>query len=302
MWIPKPLILPFNRRMTYTFHKLADWQLGGNVCDEEMIRTEVHEIVDNPQAVWCFLGDIEDEDRPTTRVRRRANNADRPEVNLRDAQKHLAWIDQKVIPIMAPLTQRPCLGVLAGHHWTQLTPARNSVQYICMRLSQIAKKKNGYKVPYLGVMQSWAPIRFEGTGSLKGERIRRMFHLEHGVGGSQAVGSALKKLEKRAKGIYADVYARAHDLKLEVTKIDSVEASGESETPRIYHRTKLLLNTGGASRAHELTRGNPTYPEQGGMSPATMGWARVNAYLRKYYPWEKQRDGRKWTCLLRGEI
>ena len=302
MWIPKTLALPFRGRDVYRFHILGDFQLGSESTDEDMIRGEVEDILAYKNSVWTFTGDIEDEDRPTTRVRRRSVNADRPEVNVRDAQKHMAWIDQKVIPILKPLTQRPCLGILAGHHWTWITTARNSAQYICTRLTQHAKETNGYGVPYLGVMQAWARVRFQGEGRLKGEKIRRLFHLEHGVGGSQAVGSALKKLEKRAKSMHADVFARGHDLKLEAAKIDMLEAGGENETSKIYHRTKLLLNTGGASRSLALTKKDPPYPEQGGMGPTTMGWARANAYLRPYRAWERHRDGPKWTCDMRGEI
>ncbi len=297
MWIPKPLVLPFRQRTCWSFYMGGDDQLGGNVSDEFAVREWVDEVLADQSAVWAKLGDIEDEDRPTTRIRRRSMNADRPEVNQRDAAKHLAWIDQKVIPIMRPLIKRRCLGILAGHHFTQITSVINSVQYICRKLTSLG----GYPVPYLGQMESWAPVRFEAEGHAGRERIPRLFHLQHGTGGSQAVGSALKKLKKTADGIYADVYVRGHDLRLEATRIAQL-SPGTGDVPTIANRHALLVNTGGASKSRTLTRGTPIYPESGGMGAVAMGWAKVNAYLRPYRDGEDRRGTRKWTVKLKAEI
>jgi len=50
--------------------------------------------------------------------------------------------------------------------------------------------------------------------------------------------------------------------------------------PELEHRTVPLLNVGAATRAYNITRGDPSYTEAGMMRPLTMGWGILKARLR----------------------
>ncbi len=283
-WISE-IELPFKGPTLFNIHALADWQLGSESTDKRIIKRKVAEIAADPHALWCFLGDIEDDDRPSTRARRRSSFADRPEVPAADAKKHRAWIEKEVLPIMAPLVKRPCLGVLAGHHWTQLERGTNSVQYICAALSAMGKEK----VPYLGQMSAWVWLHFIRRGVKHPQSFRRLVHIQHGAGGGQAVGGSLRKLEVASQRLYADAYIRAHSCALEAMKYDVVKPkpkriprSGEPAAQTVYleHRTVPLLNVGSATRAYNVSTGDPTYTEAAMMRPLTMGWGILKARVR----------------------
>ena len=239
----------------------------------------------DPHGMVVIAGDIEDDDRPSTRGKRRQMFSDRPEVLNADAMKHLQWIDREVIPIMMPLTKMPLglVGVLAGHHWTQLTPAMNSVQYICNKLSDLS----GKKIPYWGEMSSWIYLRFKGKGRWDGKSVTKLVHVQHGAGGGQSLASALNKLEMTAQGFPADVYIRAHDCKLVAAKTARVYPRDHEGVPELNSKDIALLNVGAATRGYNLTVGAPDYVEAMMMRPTALGWGVVHFDLRPAFPWEE---------------
>jgi hypothetical protein len=96
-------------RTPYEFHLhgLCDIQAGSTSTSLNIVKRWIQEIVDDPIDSGIIIpGDIEDEDRPSTRERRRSAFADRPEVAFRDAEKHRAWVDKEVIPLLLPLQKR----------------------------------------------------------------------------------------------------------------------------------------------------------------------------------------------------
>ena len=270
-------------------HALADLQIGSESCNEKLIKRRVEEICSDPHAMVVIAGDIEDNDRPSTRAMRAKTFADRPEVLSNDAKKHLSWIDHEVLPILKPLTKMPIgiIGVVAGHHWTQLTPDMNSVQYICNRLSAMGKNK----VPYLGIMSSWIYLRFRGKGKLNGHAATRLIHLQHGTGGGQTLASALTRLERTAQGFPADVYIRAHDCKLIGAKTVEVFPKDTEGEPELLSKDIVLLNVGAATRGYNLTLGPIDYVEQEMMRPTAMGWGCVHFDVRRAYKDEDSKRG-----------
>lgn len=292
-WNQKWLI-PFDR-LPYKFNLecLADWQIGSRSCCLWKIDQHIDDILEDAQTTdsgVIFAGDIEDEDRPTTRVLRAKIAAERKEVVERDSMKHIAFLKQDVLPRLLKLhkgTKYGILGGVAGHHWTQLTeyenqdgttvPAINSVQWLFRELEQLT----GKPCHYLGEMMSFLDFRFMHKS--QGHAVRQVGMLQHGEGGGQTKGATVGKLERAAQGFDAAFYIRGHDCQLVGTKTDQLYAKETKLEAKsmIACRTKAMLNLGSATMGYELGRGAPAYPEQGMMRPATMGWGKIKFRIRK---------------------
>ena len=288
--------IKYEGKQTFKLYNLADLQIGSSGFFLPMLKRWIERIVADPDSLWCLLGDITDDDRPTTRQRKKQAFSDRDEVLKSAVRDHLGWIDNKVVPLLAPLTKRPCLGILAGHHWMSISQNWNSAQYICHKLSRLG----GHKVPYLGEMSAWVRLHFvPKRKEMSGHSFDRMIHIQHGVGGSQAVGSALKKLEKARAHFEADAFIRAHDCKLEATKVNTVGASRRKGSHQVIARVVPLLNTGSATRGYLMTKKQPAYPEDGMMAPNAMGWGTLEMEVPREFSWERMGEGRKnngnWT-------
>lgn len=267
----------------FHLHGLSDLQIGSKDASLRIIEQRVAEIAADPvDSGTVILGDIVDEDRPSTRVMRQAAFAGREEVNERDGENHMAWIDKFVIPYLLPLqkTKYGIMGVLAGHHYTNITPGLNSAEYICNRLRELT----GREVPYLGIMSSFLDIRFRC--GLKG--LRTVGHLQHAEGGGQTKGSTIARLERTAQGFEADFFMRAHDCQLVATKVDKLFAkeSKADGAPNIMSRTIPFLNLGSATQGYQPSKKSISYVEQGMMRPVTMGWGSLFMKIRKAWNYE----------------
>lgn len=279
--------IPFGK-YPYEFHLhgLCDLQIGSSSTIVEMIKMRVDEILNDPCDSGVIIpGDIEDEDRPSTRSIRRSAFADRPEVPERDAEKHRAWIDQAIIPILLPLqkTRYGIMGVLAGHHWTQLSSAQNSVEYICQQLSL----RSSRKVPYLGQMSAFMDLRFRHNSGRTS--IRKVGHVQHGEGGGQTKSASLNKLDRTTQGFIADFYIRAHDCQIVASKFDQLypkEIHNAAGEPVLLARHIAVLNLGSATRGYEIGKGAPSYIESKMMRPTALGWGSLKFKIRKSRRWE----------------
>lgn len=292
--------IPF-QKTPYEFHLhgICDLQLGSRSTSLSVIKSRIYEICNDPVDSGVIIpGDIEDEDRPSTRAIRAATFAGREEVIGRDAAKHRDWLDRHVIPVLLPLqteTKYGIVGVLAGHHWTKLSPVQNSVQYICQELSRLSKKK----VPYLGEMMSYLDLRFHNGP----KSFRKLGLIMHGEGGGQTKGSTIQKLERAAQGFEGDFFIRGHDCQLVATKTDKLypkESRNAQNKPEMLSRTIAYLNLGAATRGYEMNIDSPSYVEQALMRPTTMGWGTIRFKFRRAYRWEDSAHSIK--CVLNVEI
>jgi len=274
--------IPFQSQpYEFHLHGLCDLQIGNETTSLSTINHRINKILADPCDSGIIIpGDIEDEDRPSTRRIRRSAFADRSEVWYRDAQKHMAWLDKEVIPLLLPLqkTKYGIMGIIAGHHWTQLSNVLNSVEYMCMELTRLSKKE----VPYLGQMSSYMDLRFQTpSGSLQ-----KMIHVEHGQGGGTTEASTVNKLLRTAKGSDADAFIRAHDCQVIAWKsprMSPKRLKDPSQQPDMLSRTIPFLNLGSATRGYVMSRGEPSYVENAGLSPKTMGWGTMKFEIRKAF-------------------
>lgn len=279
--------IPFSsQKYKFHLHGLSDLQIGSRSTIIDKIRMRIESILDDPEDSGVVIpGDIEDEDRPSTRVIRKAAFAGREEVVERDAKKHMSYIKDKIIPVLLPLqkTKHGIMCILAGHHWTQLSSAINSAQFIAQELT----RQSGRLVPYLGHMSAWMDLRFRPGGGNGNGTVRHIVHVQHGVGGGNARGSALRKLDLAAHGFHADSYIRGHDCQIEAAKIDQLYPKKSDElNPDIMARTIGFLNLGAATQGYEKTRGAPAYPEEKMMRPSAMDWGTLKLTVRRARKWE----------------
>ena len=280
-----------------TLHAIADMQLESGSCDRRLLLNAIREISNDPSGgMNIILGDIEDADRPTTRSRKQQAFGDRLEVLDQEGKIYLSYLDHEVIPMLLPLaqTKNGCMGILAGHHWKRLTKDLNSVQYICQRLSVLSKRK----VPYLGQMSSWIWLKIcigdRGTNYMK-----KLIHVQHGVGGGQTLASALNKLEMTSRAFEAELLIRAHDCKLVTAKFDRLYPKN-GDTPTLLHRTIGLMNIGSFTRGYALSTEEPEYPESGMMRPTTLGYGKAHFDIRKSYVHED--PSTQWMADIKLEI
>lgn len=266
---------------------LADWQLGSRSTCLWKIDQHIDAILERAQyrdTAVIFAGDIEDEDRPSTRALRQHIAADRAEVVERDAEKHMAWIDRDVLPRLLKLhtkTKYGILGGVAGHHWTRLSPALNSVQYMFNEL----QRQTGKPCIYLGPMMSFLDFRFrkstKGATASSPNALRLVGLLQHGEGGGQTKASTANKLERSARSFDADFHIRGHDCQILGTKSDQLYAKeGHGGPPAIHSRTRAMLNLGAATMGYEMNKGPSSYIEDGMLIPATMGWGTIKFKIR----------------------
>ena len=279
----QPWTFPFDA-LPYRFNLecLADWQLGSRSTCKWKIEQHIDDILERAKTTdsgVIFAGDIEDEDRPSTRAIRQQIAAERAEVVERDAEKHMAWLDRDVVPLLLRLHKGTKYGILGGvawHHWTKLSPALNSVQYLFGEV----QRKTGKPCVYLGEMVSFIDFRFRSTNGNK-HAIKQIGLLQHGEGGGQTKGSTISKLERAAQGFDADFYIRGHDCQLVGTKTDQLyPKESHGGMPEIHSRTKVMLNLGAATMGYEMRKESSSYIEQGMMRPATMGWGTIKFRIR----------------------
>lgn len=281
-WSEK-FVIPFEK-LPYRFNLecLADWQLGSRSCCRWKIEQHIDDILENAKHTdsgVVFAGDIEDEDRPSTRVIRAKIGAERGEVIERDSMKHVSWLERDVIPLLLKLhkgTKYGIMGGVAGHHYTQISSGVNSVQYLFRRLQELT----GKPCVYLGEMVSFLAITFKAPDNAN-KAIRLVGLLQHGEGGGATKSSTINKLDRAVQGFEADFYIRGHDCQLVGTKTDQLytkETRGGE--PQINCRTKVLLNLGSATMGYEMRKDSSSYIEAAMMRPATMGWGTIKFRIR----------------------
>lgn len=294
--------LPYN----FNLECIADFQLGSRSCCEWKIEQHIKDILENAKHTdsgVIVAGDLEDEDRPSTRVIRAKIAAERGEVVERDSMKHVAWLEAKVIPMLLEIhegTKYGIIGGVAGHHFTQISSGVNSVQYIYRRLEELT----GKPCKYLGEMVSFLDFTFERLGCKKAHppSVRKVGLLQHGEGGGATKASTLTKLERAAQGFEADFYIRGHDCQLVGTKTDQLytRQSHGGKDPMIMSRTKAMLNLGSATMGYEFRKDSMSYIESAMMRPATMGWGTIKFKVR--HAWEAEDSNHNLRCDIKLEF
>jgi hypothetical protein len=294
-WVQKFVIPMPQIPYQFALELKGDWQLGSRSTCEWKIKDDIDETLERAKTMdsgVLMLGDIEDEDRPSTREIRKKVSAERAEVVERDAEKHISYLESDVLPYLMRLhegTKYGIVGGVSGHHWTFLPGGAEvagkrvytSVEYLFARL----EAATGKPCHYLGQMCAFVDLRFQGpqgNTDRTPSSCRSVGFIQHGEGGGQTKASTINKLERAAQGFDAQWYARGHDCQIAGTKTDQLyarEARGDAQGD-IGSRTKVMLNLGAATMGYELGRGNPSYVETGMLRPVTVGWGTMLFRIR----------------------
>lgn len=184
------------------------------------------------------------------------------------------------------------LGLLEGHHFHEFRDGETSDQYLSRALD----------APFLGT-SAYVRLVFR-RGKSGTARGRVLIWAHHGAGGGTLQGAPLNKLEHIVKSFEADIYLMGHQTKKPAVALDRVEPvfSGNGE-PRLIHRTKLLVGTGGfmkgyveGARQGSIPRGG--YVEQKMLNPTALGGPLIRIRPR----WKQTGDGEVWLPDLSVEV
>lgn len=248
--ITRKTYVPGSAGTKANIYVLSDIHFG---C-QNFMKSEYERISDivkkDKDAYTLFLGDLTDDDRPSTRAMRRAMFADRHDAFTQEDRQHLDWMDRKIIPELNKLiTPSKCLGALDGDHYRRYSNGLSSVQYICAKM----------KIPYMGDGYAGISMCF---GSSTGRDCRIMFklHAQHGIGGIGRPGNGVNKLEDVAnQWDNIDCFVRGHNHR---AFIYPTAKYYENKFGEICKRDMWLINT--PSFRSGVVKGHTDYAEARG--------------------------------------
>ena len=211
-------------------------------------------------AYFLGMGDYIDFMSPSNRQRYRA-------AALYDSAEDV--IDEKARELVEELfhtalkpTKGRWLGLLEGHHFTQLKDATTTDQYLCQLL----------KAKFLGT-SAYVRLQFKRVSSNSRAVVNLWCH--HGAGSGKA-GAPITKLENLTPYWEADVFLIGHMTKQAAAPINRIYPTYSKLGGTLVHRKIYLVGTGGFSRGYtagrkdgQIPRGN--YVEQGMMNPTALG-------------------------------
>lgn len=208
---------------------LGDLHLGSENFLKEKWKVVTKMIKKDPLAYVIILGDITDDDRPTTRMRRKMMFNDRPEAFTQEDKNHLEYLDRHIIPqFRGVITEKNCLGVFDGDHYRQYHNGLTSVQYICSVL----------KLPYLGDGEADIDVNFKYAGGC----ITKCINARHGQGFNKSPSLVMRRMEDIVGGYENyDIFLRGHAHTPGVISL-AREYRDRSKHMRLQ-REILLINT-----------------------------------------------------------
>lgn len=275
MIVKDTLIMVQGERLTIT--GFGDPHIDSELFDRAKFEHEVDRQIKDKHSYCIFVGDITEDDRPSTRQRRKDSHSDRPEALTLDDQKHMLWLDQKIIPIFKKLAPR-CLGMLDGDHFREYNSGITSTQYICLKTG----------IPYLGERMAALRLRLSPkvNGKTKTSTIRAYDILvTHGAGSASTPGGDLNNLLKKLVG-FADynlvLSGHTHKLVSFQQPIQGLSKSG-TLTERIF----TVARCGTFLKSYKQNKKG--YAEYAEYTPLKTGCARIHLTLG----WVQ--DSRSWA-------
>jgi hypothetical protein len=249
------------RGQTITILPIGDIQWAGDA--DEVALNLLHQAIDYgmSQKAWFLgMGDYTDPLSPSNRQRLTA-------ANLYDTAK--GFIDRSTSALVKELYQtvlKPTkgrwLGCLSGHHFHQYESGDTSDQELCRLL----------EAKFLGSC-AYVGLAIGDVGRPYG-MVNIWCH--HGVGSGQSASAPVQKIESVVYGEWeADIYIIGHHTKVASVPKNRVYPVWDG-IPHLSHRKKVLVGSGGFSKAYvegarqgRVPRGG--YVEQRMMKPVVLG-------------------------------
>ncbi len=207
---------------------IGDIHFNSMTFDEELWDSFLNRIKEIPNPLFILLGDITDDDRPSTRDRRTIMYNDRLEAYKQEDKQHLENLVKKVIPRLSFLNKNNCLGVIDGDHYRVYSNGVTSNEVICKALG----------IPYLGDGQAIIRLVF----TLYKSCIKTFnIHVRHGRGFNITTGAKInanKRFVDAWEGI--DLFVKGHSHS---SWDDDVVRNVVSPKGFIYTKTITTINS-----------------------------------------------------------
>lgn len=220
---------------------------------EEMLLAHI-ERCESLNATYIGLGDYTDFMSPSNRQRRLSAALYETAEQVIDAAA--LRVQQKLYDTYLKPTMGKWVGLLSGHHYTQLANGWTTDQVLATML----------KTSFLGTC-ALVELQFEEPrGSV-------FVWLHHGSGSGRSIASPLTQLEKMAAHWDADLFLMGHHTKLGAAPVDRISMTPEG---KLRHRRQYLVATGGWSKAYVLSSFHGRVPcgdyvERAMMTPVALG-------------------------------
>lgn len=256
----------------------------------KMLKRHIQWGVDNG-AYFLGMGDYIDTFSPSNR--QRLSNANLYDTGLQGIDKMARDLVREIYEEALKPSKGRWLGLLEGHHFHEYRNNTTTDQDLADLLD----------APFLGT-SAYVRLVFSRAG--RGTYPVTIW-AHHGVGSGTSANAALNKLQAISKGFEADIYVMGHFTSIDGKPMDRIEPyypTRGNKPPRLIHRTKLLVASGGFMKGYQvgskdgnIPRGN--YVEKGMMNPAHLGGPLIKVTPR----WKQDTDGAKlWLPDLRVEL
>jgi hypothetical protein len=235
----------------------------------DVLRRTIDKALDE-NAYFLGMGDMIDFMSPSNRQRLKgAALYDSAEDVIDDKAMELT---HEIYELALKPTKGRWLGMLEGHHFTQLKSGDTTDMRLCAMLD----------AKHLGT-SAYVRLQFQIDTS----RLNVVLWAHHGTGGGATAAAPLNKLERAAFGWEgADIFVMGHTCKMPATRIQRPYPRWHGKgAPDLVHRDILLVNSGGFARSYivgnrqgQVPRGG--YAEMGMMNPVPLGapFIRIQAH------------------------
>lgn len=229
---------------TLEIHTFADLHIGDRHCDMQLIKKNIKEVQDNPNAYVILNGDI-------------LNNATKTSVSDSYAEEIPPMEQiQTAVDLFEPIKDR-ILCINVGNHENR-TYIKEGIE-----LMAIVAKQLGIYEKY-SKESSFLFIRFgersdghkESKGSGKVRKLCYTLFCNHGSGGGRKEGAKAIRLADMASIVDADIYVHSHThlpmiMKQSFFRVD-IPNSYIANVNKLFVNTSAMLNYGGYSEQYEF--------------------------------------------------
>lgn len=247
----------------FTLYLMGDWHLGNRMVDLRLLKSDLQELKDDPNALVLLMGDLGEFITPKDK-RWDSETVDESIIPMSKLDQMHIQILEYAEGLLTEIGSK-IIGIHGGNHGLRDKSSGMMTRYEAL----LAKMLN---VPYLGY-SSFTDLCFERVGG--GARRTITIHGHHGWQGSRRPGSLVNQLQlEKAVFPTADIIARGHSHHLGAWRFRAVVPSHNNREPR--EKDWVGVCTGSYLRG----LGNvETYSERAGLAPTPTGCPRVQILL-----------------------
>lgn len=257
------------------FFAIGDIHYGSKNCLVKQLDKDVSRVVADPGSFWFGMGDYCEFITPQDK--RWEPGCVDEDMKVKDLENLGWWQMEQVSRHLMPIRDK-CLGLLYGNHESKYM-SHNDSGVIHQQLCDLMRTRNlmyssvldvhlyetGVKIPTLSDV---APEKFKAHRKLR-------FGLHHGFGGACTPAGKMNSLIKWMNVIEADCYFMGHTHD-QVARAE-VRLAADDDCKEIKHKRRLGLVSG--SYLLTYAPGSPSYGEQKGYAPVSLGAVRATVEL-----------------------